>query len=62
MIRFPGASHGFVRGGRPSHRKFRLEEMTAWFQRWLECEPEVRHAEPSIPSQGRTGPDYDSEC
>lgn len=35
FVRFPGASHSFVRAGRPSHRRVRLEEMTAWFDRWL---------------------------
>lgn len=41
FVRFPGASHGFVRAGRPSHRRFRLEEMTAWFDRWLNEGPFV---------------------
>ncbi|MFZ0216400.1 MAG: S9 family peptidase [Candidatus Dormiibacterota bacterium] len=35
FVRFPGGSHGFVRLGQPSHRQLRLEEMTAWFDRWL---------------------------
>ncbi len=35
FVRFPGAAHGFVRAGRPSHRQVRLQEMTAWFDRWL---------------------------
>lgn len=38
FVRFPGAGHGFVRAGLPSHRRVRLEEMTRWFDSWLEQE------------------------
>lgn len=61
FIRFPGASHGFVRLGRPSHRKFRLEEMTAWFDRWLGAEPE-RAAEDERPAPVAVGARDDVEA
>ncbi len=56
FVRFPGAAHGFVRAGRPSHRQARLEEMTAWFGRWLTTSEDSGAAETPVAaatSEGR---------
>ncbi|MGH7911342.1 MAG: alpha/beta hydrolase family protein, partial [Candidatus Dormibacteraceae bacterium] len=50
FVRFPGASHSFVRAGRPSHRRVRLEEMTAWFDRWLQEDGQLHAAETPVAS------------
>lgn len=50
FVRFPGAAHGFLRAGRPSHRRVRLEEMTAWFDRWLEPQERSRGEEAQAPA------------
>jgi dipeptidyl aminopeptidase/acylaminoacyl peptidase len=35
FVRFPGESHGLSRSGKPQHRLQRLEEIVAWFDRYL---------------------------
>lgn len=35
MVRYPGASHGFTRTGKPSHRVDRLRRHLDWFNRFL---------------------------
>ena len=36
FIRFPGESHGLSRGGKPKHRKERLEHIVRWFKAYLD--------------------------
>lgn len=55
FVRFPGAAHGFVRAGHPSHRRVRLEEMTAWFDRWLNEEREGGAEERAAPAAAADG-------
>lgn len=55
FVRFPGAAHGFVRTGRPSHRKVRLEEMTAWFDRWLAPEEDPEEQAPAAAAAAADG-------
>ena len=35
FVRFPGESHGMSRNGKPQHRLQRLEEIIAWYDRYL---------------------------
>ena len=35
FVRFPGESHGMSRNGKPQHRQQRLEEIVAWYDRYL---------------------------
>ncbi len=35
FVRFPNESHGLSRGGKPVHRLQRLEEIVAWYDRYL---------------------------
>ena len=37
MCLFKGESHGLSRIGKPSHRVRRIQEITAWMDRW--CKP-----------------------
>jgi dipeptidyl aminopeptidase/acylaminoacyl peptidase len=36
FIRFPGESHELSRGGKPKHRRERLEHMVRWFKKYLD--------------------------
>ncbi len=36
FIRFPGESHDLSRGGKPKHRRERLEHMVRWFKKYLD--------------------------
>ncbi|MCK4438514.1 prolyl oligopeptidase family serine peptidase, partial [Candidatus Bathyarchaeota archaeon] len=36
LIRFPGESHELSRGGKPKHRRERLEHMVRWFKKYLD--------------------------
>ena len=38
FVRFPAESHGMSRNGKPSHRFQRLEELRAWYARFLQGE------------------------
>jgi dipeptidyl aminopeptidase/acylaminoacyl peptidase len=35
FVRFPGESHGLSRNGTPAHRLQRLDEIGAWYDRYL---------------------------
>ena len=35
FIRFPGESHGMSRNGKPGHRIQRLDEIVAWYDRYV---------------------------
>jgi dipeptidyl aminopeptidase/acylaminoacyl peptidase len=35
MVRFPGESHELSRSGKPVHRVERLENIVAWFDKYL---------------------------
>jgi len=38
FARFPNESHGLSRGGKPAHRRERLERIVGWFQKYMPAE------------------------